>query len=129
MPTVEPRKHPWILAIAHPSIPPSPLGDKVGYSNHDRFRGYIPFTFVSACNLPVYASQGPLPIHHARLGTRLPAKLYRGRYFRRLNPLRLQGATPTPPCVRFRTRRFMKHIEVSAVDSAVTRVQVDQRSS
>ena len=34
----------------------------------------------------------------------------------------------TPPYVRFRIRRFMKHIEVFAVDRAVTQVQVDQRS-
>src|SRR5208283_5707926 len=36
---------------------------------------------------------------------------------------------PTPPCVRFRTRRFMKHIEVFAVDPSVTQVQVDRRNA
>ena len=35
---------------------------------------------------------------------------------------------PTPPCVRFRTRRFMKYLEDVAVDPAVTQVQVGQRS-
>ena len=43
------------------AIPPSPLRDRVGYSDHDRFRGYFPVHFIPAYNLPVYASQRPLP--------------------------------------------------------------------
>ena len=35
--------------------------------------------------------------HHARLGTQLLARLYHGRHFRRLNLMRLQGATPSEP--------------------------------
>src|SRR5216684_7701610 len=42
-------------------ILPSPLRDRVGYSDHDRFRGYFPVHFIPAYNLPVYASQRPLP--------------------------------------------------------------------
>src|SRR5258708_6004706 len=38
-----------------------PLRDRVGYSDHDRFRGYFPVHFIPAYNLPVYASQWPLP--------------------------------------------------------------------
>src|SRR4029077_10033473 len=38
--------------------------------------------------------------HHARLGTRLLVRLCRGRHRRRLNSMRLQGATPTPPGIR-----------------------------
>jgi len=44
----------------------------------------FPFTDVPACNLPVYASQRPLPANHARLGSRLLARLCRGRHLRRL---------------------------------------------
>src|SRR5262249_25097592 len=47
--------------LARPAIPPSPLRDRVGYSDHDRFRGYFPVHFIPAYNLPVYASQWPLP--------------------------------------------------------------------
>src|SRR6516162_951310 len=47
--------------LAQPAIPPSPLRDRVGYSDHDRFRGYFPVHFIPAYNLPVYASQWPLP--------------------------------------------------------------------
>src|SRR5499433_3079209 len=47
--------------VARPAIPPSPLRDRVGYSDHDRFRGYFPVHFIPAYNLPVYASQRPLP--------------------------------------------------------------------
>src|SRR6516165_9275664 len=45
--------------LAQPAIPPSPLRDRVGYSDHDRFRGYFPVHFIPAYNLPVYASQWP----------------------------------------------------------------------
>ena len=57
----EPRKHLKVLTIARLELLPSPERDKVGYFNHDRFRANTPFTFVPAYNLPVYASQGPLP--------------------------------------------------------------------
>ena len=57
----EPREHLRPLAIARAAIPPSPLRDRVGYSDHDRFRGYLSVHFIPAYNLPVYASQRPLP--------------------------------------------------------------------
>jgi len=46
--------------LARSEVLPSPLRDRVGYSDHDRFRGYLPVHFIPACNLPVYASQRPL---------------------------------------------------------------------
>ena len=63
----EPREHPRPLALARPELPPSPLSDRVGYSDHVRFRGYFPVHCISAYKLPAYASQRPLPEHHARL--------------------------------------------------------------
>jgi len=48
-------------SVAQPAVPPSPLSDRVGYSDHVRFRGYFPVHFIPAYNLPVYASQWPLP--------------------------------------------------------------------
>src|SRR6201987_6539210 len=57
----EPREHLRPLAKMRSLIPPSPLGDRVSYSDHDRFRGYFPVHFLPAYNLPVYASQRPLP--------------------------------------------------------------------
>src|SRR5674536_285390 len=57
----EPREHLRPLALSRPAVPPSPLSDRVGYSDHVRFRGYIPVHFIPAYNLPVYASQRPLP--------------------------------------------------------------------
>ena len=64
------------------------------------FGAMFPFTVVAACNLPVYASQRPLPADHARLGTRLLATLYRDRHFRRLSCTHFQGTTRTDPGVR-----------------------------
>jgi hypothetical protein len=93
----EPREHPLPLALARPEIPPSPLSDRVGYSDHVRFRGYFPVHCIPAYNLPVYASQWPLPEHHARLGTRLLARLYRGRHLKRQSSTRFQGATLIEP--------------------------------
>src|SRR5271168_1569090 len=46
--------------------------------------------------------------HRARLSTRLLAGLYRGRHLRRQSSTHLHGATPTPPYVRVRIRRFEK---------------------
>ena len=57
----EPREHLRPLAKTRSLIPPSPLRDRVSYSDHDRFRGYFPVHFIPAYNLPVYASQRPLP--------------------------------------------------------------------
>ena len=57
----EPRKRLRPLALSRPAVPPSPLSDRVGYSDHVRFRGYFPVHFIPAYNLPVYASQRPLP--------------------------------------------------------------------
>ena len=93
----EPREHLRPLAKTRPLIPPSPLSDRVGYSDHVRFRGYFPVHCIPAYNLPVYASQWPLPEHHARLGTRLLARLCRGRHRRRQTSTRLQGATLIKP--------------------------------
>jgi len=59
----------------------------------------FPFTVVPAYHLPVYASQCPSPVHHAKLGTRLLARLYQGSPLRLLYFMRLQGATPSEPCV------------------------------
>ena len=52
---------PQTARIARSLVPPSPLRDRVSYSDHDRFRGYFPVHFIPAYNLPVYASQRPLP--------------------------------------------------------------------
>jgi hypothetical protein len=73
------------------------------------FGAIFPFTDVPAYDLLVYASQCHTS-HHARLGTRLPAKLCCGHHFRQLNFMSFQGATPhrsvrallrirLPPCM------------------------------
>jgi hypothetical protein len=55
----EPREHLRPLAIARAAIPPSPLRDRVGYSDHDRFRDYVSVHCRSG--FPVYPSQRLLP--------------------------------------------------------------------
>jgi hypothetical protein len=57
----EPRERLRPLALSRPAIPPSPLRDRVGCSDHVRFRGYVPVHLIPTYNLPVYASQRPLP--------------------------------------------------------------------
>ena len=93
----EPRKHPRTLAITHPQILPSPLGDKIGCFHHDRFRGYVSVHCCSGLLPPCLRFVMLVTDHHARLGTRLLAKLYRGRHLRRLDSMSFQGATPADP--------------------------------
>jgi hypothetical protein len=81
----EPREHLRPLAMARAAIPPSPLRDRVGYSDHDRFQ--------PPCLRFATAVTG----RHARLGSRLLARLCRGRHRRRQTSTRLQGATRTDP--------------------------------
>jgi hypothetical protein len=57
----------------------------------------LPFTCVPAYTLPVYASQGVSPHHHARLGTRRLARLYRGSHLRLLNSMRFPRRNPHRP--------------------------------
>src|SRR6516165_729478 len=83
-----------------PGILPSPLRDKVGYSNHDRFRGHIPVHCCSGLQTPCLRFAMAVTGHRARLGTRLLAKLCRGRHSRRLGYMRFQGAPRTEPYVR-----------------------------
>jgi hypothetical protein len=115
----EPREHLRPLAKTRPLIPPSPLSDRVGYSDHVRFRGYFPVHCIPAYNLPVYASQWPLPEHHARLGTRLLARLYRGRHRRRQTSTRFQGATLIKPDVPISGIRLSDWLHREARDGAV----------
>ena len=96
---LEPRKHSRTLALTHPGILSSPLSHRVDCFNHDRFRGYAPVhshsgLLPSALRFAVYVTG-----HHARLGTRLSARLCRGRHLRRLTSIRLQGATLIEPDV------------------------------
>src|SRR5450759_1284467 len=89
----EPREYLRPLAIARAAIPPSPLRDRVGYSDHDRFRGYVPVHCRSGLQPPCLRFAATVTGRHARLGTRLLARLCRGRHFRRLSSTRFQGAT------------------------------------
>ena len=93
----EPREHPRPLALARPAIPPSPLSDRVGYSDHVQFRGYLPVHWCSGLQPPCLRFAAAVTGRHARLGTRLLARLCRRRHLRRLSSTRLQGATLIEP--------------------------------
>lgn len=97
----EPREHLRLLALARPLVPLSPLRDRVSYSDHDRFRGYVPVHCRSGLQPPCLRFATAVTGRHARLGSRLLARLYRGRHRRRQTSTRLQGATRTDPGVRY----------------------------
>jgi hypothetical protein len=105
----EPREHPRPLALVRPEIPPSPLSDRVGYSNHVRFRGYFPVHCIPACNLPVYASQWPLPdttqdsVRGCSLGF-TAAAISSGRVQRAFKAQRSSNRTCRSPASGSRTR-------------------------
>ncbi len=81
----EPRKHPRTLAMTHPGILPSPQSDRVGYFNRVRFRGYLVVHWCSGLHPPCLRFAMAVTGHHARLGTRLRARLCRRRHLRQLN--------------------------------------------
>jgi hypothetical protein len=89
----EPREHRKPLALTRPAIPPSPERDRVGYSDHDRFRGYFSVHWCSCLQPSCLRFAAAVTGRHARLGTRLLARLCRGRHLRRLSSIRFQGAT------------------------------------
>jgi hypothetical protein len=95
----EPREHRRPLALSRPAVPPSPLSDRVGYSDHVRFRGYIPVHCRSGLQPPCLRFATAVTGRHARLGSRLLARLCRGRHLRRQTSTRLQGATLIKPDV------------------------------
>ena len=94
MPAVRTPEASRTLTISCPGILPSPLRDKVGAFHHDRFRGYVSVQFRSGLHPPCLRFAVAVTGHHARLGTRLRAKLCRGHYFKRLNSTSFQGTTP-----------------------------------
>jgi len=88
----EPRKHRKPLAISRLAIPPSPERDRVGYSDHDRFRGYFSVHWCSGLQPSCLRFAAAVTGRHARLSTRPLARLCRGRHSRRLFSIRFQGA-------------------------------------
>src|SRR6476620_4104896 len=99
MPAVRTPEASRTLTVSCPGILPSPLRDKVGASHHDRFRGYVSVHSRSGLHPPCLRFAVAVAGHHARLGTRLLVRLCRGRHQRRLNSMRLQGATLAEPNV------------------------------
>src|SRR5260221_14442995 len=91
---------PWIrtpgatrdLAIVEPRVSAFPI-EREGRLLRARSisRLILPFTFVPACTLSVYASQWVSPPAHARLDTWLLARLYHGGHLSPLNSLRFKA--------------------------------------
>ncbi len=93
----EPREHLSPLALTRVAVPPSPLSDRVGYSDLVRFRGYLPVHWCSGLQPPCLRFAAPVTVRHAKLGAQLLARLCRGRHLRRQSATRLQGATLIEP--------------------------------
>ena len=120
----EPREHLRPLALPRPAIPPSPLSDRVGYSDHVRFRGYVPVHCRSGLQPPCLRFATAVTGRHARLGSQLLARLCRGRHRRRQTSTRLQGATLIEPdrrisrirlsdkSSRFRVQRLLQFLTI-----------------
>jgi hypothetical protein len=73
---------------------------KACYFHHDRFRGYFAVYWRSGLQPPGLRFAMAVTRHHARLGTRLRARLCRGLHLRRLNSLSFQGTTLAEPAER-----------------------------
>ena len=123
MPAVRTPEASRTLTMPHPGILPSPLRDKVGVFDHDRFRGYVSVHFRSGLHPPCLRFAVAVAGHHARLGTRLLVRLCRGRHLRRLNFMRLQGATLAERCVSLSTHTApIKQTRLPSQVSSVRRV-------
>jgi hypothetical protein len=72
------------------------------------FGAIFPFTAVLACNPPCLRFAVAVTGHHARLGTRLRARLCRGLHFRRLNSLSFQGTTLPDPTAQIARSGFLR---------------------
>jgi hypothetical protein len=107
----EPRKHLRPLAKTRSLIPPSPLRERVGSYDHDRFRGYVPVHFIPAYNLPVYASQRPLQD--------TPAQPVQG-----VQPQDAQANSGQD--TRARIRPVQKHQPVRQVRNALSEIRLKQ---
>ena len=95
MPTVRTPEAPCRpLATTRRKMLPSPLGDGVGHSNHDRFRGYLSVHLRSGLQFPCLRFATAVTGRHARLGTRLLARPCRGCHFRRLCLTSFQAQPP-----------------------------------
>ena len=92
----EPREHLRPLALPRPAVPPSRLGDRVATPITFDF-GLFSRSLHSGLQPPCLRFATAVTGRHARLGTRLLARLCRGRHRRRQTSTRLQGATPTGP--------------------------------
>ena len=119
MPAVRTPEASRTLTVSCPGILPSPLRDKVGAFHHDRFRGYVSVHFRSGLHPPCLRFAVAVAGHHARLGTRLLVRLCRGRHHRRLNSMRLQGATLTDPGRRLSCTRLFPEV----TSTLISRVQ------
>jgi hypothetical protein len=86
--------------MTHTELLPSPLRDRVGHFHHDRFRGYVAVYCCFGLQPPCLRFAVAVAGHHARLGTRLLARLCRGLHFRRLDFMNFQGTTRTDPYER-----------------------------
>jgi len=104
----EPREHPKPLALARPDDSAFPFERQGRLLRSRSISGLFSRSLHSGLQPPCLRFATAVTGRHARLGSRLLARLYRGRHLRRQTSTRLQGATPTPPCVRVRTRRFEK---------------------
>jgi hypothetical protein len=116
--------------LSRPAVPPSPLSDRVGYSDHVRFRGYVP-VYCRSLQPPCLRFATAVTGRHARLGSRLLARLYRGRHHRRQTSTHLQGATLIKPDVPISGIRLSDwlHREVHGEQTNRTRLRHGEQLS
>jgi len=93
----EPRKHPRMLANDASWDSAFPFEGQGRLLRSRSISGLFSRSLHSGLQPPCLRFAVAVTGHHARLGTRLLAKLCRGRHSRRLGYMRFQGATLTDP--------------------------------
>ena len=102
----EPREHRWPLALYAACDSAFPFEGQGRLLRSRSISGLFSRSLYSGLQPPCLRFAVALTGHHARLASRLLARLYRGRHFRRQSSTHLHGATPTDPdaqdyCIRF----------------------------
>jgi hypothetical protein len=93
----EPREHLRPLAKTRSLIPPSPFAGQGRLLRSRSISGLFSRSLHSGLQPPCLRFAAAVTGRHARLGSRLLARLCRGRHLRRQTSTRLQGATRTDP--------------------------------
>ena len=119
----EPREHLRPLAKTRSLIPPSPFAGQGRLLRSRSISGLFSRSLHSGLQPPCLRFAAAVTGRHARIGSRLLARLCRGRHLRRQTSTRLQGATRTDPDCPIRHPAPTLGVDVKALSGQGWRIR------